>query len=400
MIPIKPHLRYHSECPYCGAALQAERFLWQGIHSCVVARCPGCAAEIIEDLGVGQALFSPYQVDLKKDRIFGDESALDWFGLPLLRSLQHPREEGIELKVERFFSAKRVVILNCIDFLYGHSLLKLLNAGVHLEAGAALVVLVPSFLRWMVPEGVAEIWVVDLPLRKALSFYPELERAIEKECERFEEIHLSLAHSHPRDFDIFRFTGVRAHDFSREPFRITFVWREDRLWWRSRFTLKVLRKAGLGRFLIARQRDKVVRFFGKLRFLLPQARFTVVGISEERNIVFPDWIEDCRLAIFDEKSERRACEIYAESRLVIGIHGSNMLLPSAHAGLTLDLMPEDRWSNFIQDLLYHERDPRLASFRYRCLPLETDLGLLSRIAFSQLSGYTHFRKQMLPGSEA
>lgn len=44
----------------------------------------------------------------------------------------------------------------------------------------------------------------------------------------------------------------------------------------------------------------------------------------------------------------------------MGVHGSNMLLPSAHARATLVLMPRKRWGNFIQDILFQEPNPRLA----------------------------------------
>jgi len=47
------------------------------------------------------------------------------------------------------------------------------------------------------------------------------------------------------------------------------------------------------------------------------------------------------------------------------VHGSNMLLPSAHAGMTIDLMPDDRWGNFAQDISYQEDDVRMGSYRYR-----------------------------------
>jgi len=37
-----------------------------------------------------------------------------------------------------------------------------------------------------------------------------------------------------------------------------------------------------------------------------------------------------------------------------------MLLPSAHAGMTVSLMPSKRWGNFAEDILFTEKDVRLA----------------------------------------
>jgi hypothetical protein len=71
-----------------------------------------------------------------------------------------------------------------------------------------------------------------------------------------------------------------------------------------------------------------------------------------------------------------------------------MLLPSAHAGMTIDLMPDNCWGNVIQDILYQEIDPRIASFRYRYVPIQTSTKTLSKIALSMLLSYPHFYQYM------
>lgn len=396
MIQIKPHIAYEKCCPHCGGNLCARRILWQGIHVCAESSCTACGSEITGDLEVGQALFTPYQIDLEKEMLFGDEGQRHWFGAPLLDSLRKPdQDQGISLEVETVSRHARVVILNCIDFLYGHALLKLLNAETHLklQPELGLVVIVPRYLRWMVPQGVAEIWTVNIPLGQAKKFFPRLDQLVHAECERFDEIYLSPAHSHPRDFDIVRFTGVARHDFGSVPYRITFIWREDRPWIERRLWVRIGRRVGLVKEgMLSRQNAKVVRLFSELRRALPQARLTVAGLGTAT--AFPDWVDDQRAARFDDETERRMCRVYGESRLVIGVHGSNMLLPSAHAGMTIDLMPDDRWPNMAQDLLYQEADSRLAAYRYRYLPLGVTLRTLAAIAGKQIQHYETFNTQM------
>jgi hypothetical protein len=80
---------------------------------------------------------------------------------------------------------------------------------------------------------------------------------------------------------------------------------------------------------------------------------------------------------------------------VIGIHGSNMLLPSAHAGMTIDLMPKDRWGNYAQDILFHETDHRLTAYKYRFVPMESSVTLVADMAAAQLKGADHFNMQMM-----
>lgn len=396
MIQIKPEVQHRSNCPYCGVALIPKKVLWQGIHICVVANCHHCHAEVIEDLKVGHALYMPYQVDLRKNALFGEDKAKCWLGMPLLKSLQNPKTDSdIEFKVEKFQDYKNVIILNCIDFLYGHALLRLLNAERHLKNNSAfgLVLLVPTFLRWMVPRGVAEVWTVNIPLSKAQNYFPRLDQSIQKESQRFVEIYVSHAHSHPKDFNITNFSGIDKHDFMREDFRITFIWREDRPWWSHNPSLRVARKLNYIKFMVYWQNYKICRLFSLLRKKIPEAKFTVTGLGTSTK--FPKWIDDKRVEHFNESLERKICKIYSESRLIIGVHGSNMLLPSAHAGMALDLMPYDRWSNFAQDVLYQECDNRLSSYRYRYLPLNISASLLAFIVSLQIKGYSYFKKQML-----
>ena len=69
-----------------------------------------------------------------------------------------------------------------------------------------------------------------------------------------------------------------------------------------------------------------------------------------------------------------------------------MLLPSGHAGMVLDLMPNSRWGNLAQDVLYQQSarflsDERMTSWRYRYLPINTSLETVSKVAKSMLIGF-------------
>jgi hypothetical protein len=394
VIQIKPTIEYQSLCPYCSEPLQPLSLLWQGIHVCSESKCVGCEANIVVDLPTGHALYWPYQADVQKKALFGDDAARSWFGDPLLASLLKPLEDPVRLEVEKFAEVKKALILNCLDSWYGHALLKLLNAESDAlnNPQASVVVIIPKALRWLVPKGVAEIWTVDLPLAKTNYFYKDLNRKIQHECERFDRIFLSTVFPHPRDFDISRFTRVPRHDFSRGTFRVTFVWREDRLWITS-YGMKGRRSSPLGDLLLRWQNAKVRLLFRQIRKQVPHAVFTVAGLGTSTQ--FPSWIHDCRLSDFSDQTEREICEIYSESRLVIGIHGSNMLLPSAHAGHAIDLIPQGHWGNFAQDVIYQESDPRLAAFRYRYLPANMGLRSLSDIAVGMIGDYPYYQRQMM-----
>ncbi|QIZ71559.1 hypothetical protein [Oxynema aestuarii] len=393
MLKIKPNIEIKATCPHCQNYLSSNGVLWQGIHVCYEATCSECNTAIVGDLPVGHADPYSFQVDLEKGILFGGDLGRKELGEPLFDSLQNPAQEAIEIKKEVFKELNKVIILNCIDCLYGHSLLKLLNAQRHLEVHPelGLIAIVPQLLRWMVPDGVAEIWTVNLPLKRSKLYFPVFDRFVREECQRFEEIYVSKAYSHPGYFDISRFTKVAKHNFESPDFRITFIWREDRLLLKQ-FSFKLLKKLGLVKWGFALQNRRIVKVFSEIKKKIPKAKFSVTGLGTSTK--FPDWIDDKRVTKFDEKTERKICEIYAESRLVIGIHGSNMLLPSAHAGMTIDLMPTDRWGNFAQDILYQEEDPRFASFRYLYLPLSVPLKELGFIAGTMVQKRQHFYSNM------
>lgn len=397
MIRIKPSIDYSPRCPHCSRELSGSEVLWQGIHVCVVAKCIDCESEIVTDLPVGHASDGGYQADLSRRALFGPKERRTWFGEPLLRSLSTPQPEVAPFRVTKRSGAKDVLLLNCLDFLYGHSLLKLLNLGRHLKSKttSTVGVIVPKCLEWMVPEDVDEIWVVDLPLSSLKKFYPDLQRKIENECRRFETVFISRALSHPWDFDISAFVGVTKHDFTSQHFRITFIWREDRLWHHSSMAHRMIARTPLSTLLLWLQRRKVISLFSRMRPELPGATFTVAGLGGSGR--FPEWIEDHRTGQYDDKTEKHHCQIYSQSRLVIGVHGSNMLLPSGLGGLTIDLMPDDRWGNYAQDILYQEPDDRIASFRYRFVPIGVGLLSLAKLALSQVRDYDYFRIHMMSG---
>jgi hypothetical protein len=394
MIQIKPVIQHTSSCPYCKNILKpTDKIVWQGIHICTHSKCIRCGVHFIEDLRVGHSVTYPYQVDLEKKTVFGEEVAKEWLGKPLLSSLQCPHDEKIEISKEVFKLCRSVIFLNCIDHLYGHCLLKLLNAQRHLEQHSdyGLVIIVPKFLRWMVPEGVAEVWTVDILLKHSQYYYTKLDEFITKELSRFDKIYVSRAYSHPSNFNIEKFTKVSRHSCNEEKFYITFIWREDRLWFNFILT-RIMKIVNIMKIALIFQNLKVRKLFRKIYSAGPQAKFAVVGLGKRTS--FPKWIEDFRVDKFEENTEREACQIYSKSLLVIGIHGSNMLLPSGHAGMTIDLMPTRRWPNFGQDILYQESDPRLASFRYRYLPLQTSITDIAKIASDMILGFSRFRSIM------
>jgi hypothetical protein len=379
--------------------------IWQGLHICEKLICTSCKEIRINSLAVNQSGIEPYTFypssGLIKDRL-GNIVADNWFSKKL-KSLANPVIRNIDIKIEIIRKCDEVLILNTLDYIYGHSLLYLLNLQRILksEKGLGIIVIVQPMLRWLIPvEDVAEIWTVNLGFRDFNNFYPDLSAKINSELKRFKTIYLSKGHVIPtnKNIDIYSFTGIRPYNYSDEPASrgITFIWREDpdRLWIRNIYLLKGFKKAGLGSLLIPFQYLRVIWLFRFLRRKFG-TKFTYSVAGFGRTGRFPSFIKDQRIEKFTEKDEKRLCQIYSDSTLVIGVHGSSMLLPSAHAGMTVSLMPSKRWGNFAEDILFVENDVRLASFQRRIVPLNLSIFDIRDIIADMVTGRNPFIQKFL-----
>lgn len=402
------------ECPHCRARLFVKGWHVPGMRNLADLLCERCGREFYGDLAAGQALYTPMLLE-KATGAVHDAHGVEWFAGWLRDSYARRAYEPVSFDVrERRAVTRPVVLLNCLDTLYGHSLLKLLNAQYYLDrrADVDLVVLVPSLLAWMVPDGVAQVWSVGLPLRRGTEWNEWLAREIRRRVEAFGEASLSHALSHPRpdEFDIERFTRVKPFPLGEWDARlarptVTFIWRDDRPWYALTYlsdeTVPTWRER-LGRFITARPRPRarqselVSELAESLRREMPALDFAVAGLAEGVGpAALPEWVKDLRRPALDEDAERGWCERYAASHLVVGVHGSNMLLPSAHAGGVVELIGPGRWGNFTQDILFREADDcRETLFRYRFVDELTPPPVLARLLSLTLKGRASFRRLM------
>jgi hypothetical protein len=397
VIRLHPGVEYETACPSCGALVAASDWLLPGMRALGEFRCGSCDTRFLADLPTGHGLTMPATLDLATGRATSSIPET-WFADWLQASRRTPSAVRRELHVEARRPVRRGLILDCLDVLYGHALLKLLTSERLLaeHPGLDLVVLVPAFLRWLVLPETAEVWTVDLPLREGAEWNDALAADVRARVETMNEAYLAAAlpHPHPTDVDIERFTQVRPFDTDRwtellaAP-QVAIAWRDDRTW-----TPPLPRGERIRRRLPRDTRARFLRFAESLRGRVPEVRVAVAGPGEPGG--FPDWIDDRRATRPDAQTERAWCELYAASHVAIGVHGSNMLLPSAHAGSVVDLMPADRWGNALQDLLVPPGDVRETIFRTRLLPLEARPASVAGIVASLLRDHGAMMANMAP----
>ena len=125
---------------------------------------------------------------------------------------------------------------------------------------------------------------------------------------------------------------------------------------------------------------------------LPGLDVAVAGLGEPEGL--PTWVTDLRVPRSSADVDRRWLQRYAESHLVIGVHGSSMLLPTAHAGAALEIIGADRAGNFMQDVIFNGDDARDLFFRYRFVPPETSPEALAELSAFVLSRYLDYAALM------
>jgi len=362
MIKIHPEIEFSAVCPKEGATLHVKGLAVPGMYSLAEASCPVCRSEYYVDLPVGHAV--RLQAVLDKDT--GDicnqpESVALWYSSILEDGYSNQSGLDVIPKVTRFFDAKSIVVVNCLDFIYGHSLLKLLNVQRHLYRSPELgcCVLIQPNLAHLVPEGVAEIWEFPLSFKDGWKWHPTLQRWFGEYISGREECFLSRAYSHPSPglYDLRRFVrdlpDVSGRTEGQSPV-VMFSYREDRLWGRT----------------IADQEKNLQRLYDRLAGVFPEMLFVLTGFGRQNVITGADErLVDLRAEGFDADTDRLWLSWMAASDCVVGVHGSNMLLPSGLARAVVELVPRSRFGNSVQDFLFQAgmddlRDPLL---NYRML---------------------------------
>ena len=406
MLALYPDFEFDAKCPRCCSTLRARRWLVPGMRNLAQAQCTTCDGMFYVDLPAGQASLTPVIMDARSGEAFSSAGA-GWFAQWLSDSYARRRKTPPAVREELFRTLRRPILLNCLDTLYGHELMKLMNAQYYLDSCVEkdLVVLIHANFRWLVPNGVAAIWTLQEPLSKGTDWNDGLAEFVRSRLTACEEAWLARAVNlpHADDFDIERFTGVKP--FPRGDFfawvaamqspKVVFVCRDDRGWFGGTAIAEFFGRVARGlsrrgiplRGLVRLLQHRAIAAFGSLlRREYPGLEMTVIGVGQPGGL--HGWIKDLRSIQPTDENEVETCRCCAEAHLVIGVHGSNMLIPTAHAGAVIDLMPRDRWDNIGQDIVLPMGEAREQALRAVFLPTNTTAGLLAHITSSTLR-YAH-----------
>lgn len=362
MLPISTH-NFPSICPSCqheNETYTTVKFL--GIHIVADFICEKCSCLYCQDLPVGHALYYPIQKDITNNKVV-DPYNIDFFTSTFTNALNQPDEGSISFNRIVKKNKDDVIIVNCLDYLYGHVLLKLFNVSFYKEQNSdkGIVVIVPASFTWLVPDYVSEIWEVKEKLSRFKTVLSALNQSIQPFLSNYNKVYLGATYPHPytEKIQIEEYVKTPPFDLGRyselKP-TFTFIYRTDRLWFGSKiehFIFLALRKLNgikYVNFLFPGLQNLRIEILAKhIRREIPDANFLVVGLG--RKGIFSRHIQDLRKDQLSTDDEKSWASCYAKSHVVIGIHGSNMLLPSALSAGVVELLPFDRTGNLTQDIV-------------------------------------------------
>ena len=368
-------------CPLGHGALSAHAIHVAGWRTLLRGSCPQCGHTFVQDLPAGHGLVYPCSLDLDTGDVYATPPT-EWFSAPLRGYYERPDADPVEVTVRGGAPRDRpAVLLNCLDVVYGHALLKLLNAGRHRDEHT--IALVPAALAGLVPAHVDEAWELGAGFGRLGSWLLDLDSWVAGRLAEFTAgVRLSPAFPHPHPSTY----AVAEHLGDVEPRRngspsIVLALRDDRRW-------------GAGTRAQARN---VARFAARVARTYPDAGFTAVGLGGAGRM--PSIVEDLRAQTADPERERRWLAAMAGADLAIGVHGSNLLLPSGLAGATIELVPRERYANYLQATLVSEDDPLTALMTHRALYGDRELGdvdgdTAGAVAANLLAELPRFRRVM------
>lgn len=349
------------KCHCCdGESVILKEFIFQGIHILAKYNCSACASSFFHTLPIGHDLLFPTSFDEAGKRVKAEIQS-EWLVRPLLDSIFNEKKINITIEKEVFRQAREAIVLNCIDNCFGHSFMKLWNIEILKSRypDRSVIVFVPKRMRWLLPDDVDEVWSFDASFPELEKFIVNLDEEVKKNLlPRFSHVFVSKAFTYLGLDKINLKAFLKTERFNLDKFndappRITFVLREDRFWHRypmEFFLFKLFVKLKLDKkIFIWRQNFLVNRAARKIKAKLASAEFYATGLNRTGRL--SSMISDLRVQTPSAQKERQWCDLYSKSHVVVGVHGSNMLIPTALAGGFIEILPRYKIRHIAEDTL-------------------------------------------------
>ncbi len=365
MIDLVPAQNITVTCQMCKSdTITIKKILFHGVHTLVDCLCQNCGFDFYQTLPIGHDLTFPIQFSPDGKKSFYHPKAKAWLAQPLITSVAKELGVKAEISLHVNKTTSDVIVVNILDNCFGHVFTKVWNAYTLIKSHPnwGIVVICPAQCAWMLPVDIAESWIVHLPLNKLNQKIEGLDEFVKLQFKRFNKITLSHTYTHldhhryinleevlktPR-FDLTKFSESDPH--------ITFIWREDRFWHNSHLmdllfmgSVKFKIQSVFKPIFVYRQLYLITKSARIIAKQFPKAIISIAGLGKTGT--FNQQIFDCRVKEITPEIEIQWNMLFSKSHLVIGVHGSNMLIPSGLSAGFINLVPRYKIDHVTEDTI-------------------------------------------------
>ncbi|HEV3271298.1 MAG TPA: hypothetical protein VGZ93_03870 [Candidatus Methylacidiphilales bacterium] len=412
-IPLSPRLDYTITCPNDNVSFPAEDWAIAGTMTMATGTCPQCKTTWWTDLPYGLGFMAPTYINVQTGQVIRPHAS-EWYAKRIGQGWLHRGDYKCELKVETRRKPRNPCLVNCLYPIYGEAVDGILRSNQLRDSGMDLILLIPSNLRWLVPDSIAEVWEVQIDANykydELAVWNNELDRKVKTLVGQLPECWVPQIHQPQYLLEDELKAALQIAPFPREKWyeelraapRVTFMWRTQRLYPTGAEVPPLITKlaqrkipilsalAGalerrLNKKNLERQRDAVVAVAEGLRRYLPDLDFAVTGFG--RDVSFPAPISDLREERFSIAANQNIIRRTARSHVLIGVHGSSIVPASGFSGAVVELMPDEKLPAILTTLLVNITDAFEALYLYRCIPVTTSSATVVQIVLGILANY-------------
>ncbi|MEQ8243315.1 hypothetical protein [Fulvivirga sp.] len=351
-----------------------EKLSFHGVYTFVTSE------NSIEPLPYGHTLNSTLKFNLTRE-VRSIDKNLSWLTPRLQKHLKKEPTKKVQISVLNKSSLPEALIINCLDYCYGHSLDKVFNTQRYfnqLDKLAPIVIIHESMVH-LINKLKCEVWVVHNEFSDLDGYLNGFDEFVKNESARFKKVFWSKL---PMEIDYS--TLLLKNFIQTEPFpfeslfksniTITLILREDRfmfLNWFNLFVYLVSRKLRVNTlfksYFIFIQNSGVNRLVKKLLKFSPDIKVQAIGLGKSGTL--SRGIIDLRQDYEQYKdNEPERISHLSKTDLVIGIHGSHMIIPSAIAGSFINLTPSFKIESYTQDFIPRYKSGQLQAYLGRFIP--------------------------------
>lgn len=341
--------KFNEVCPYCRDILEINKYIFYGWRNLYDCSCNKCKSNFLIDMPIFSGIPYPSVYDKDKNEIVNDVD--QWWGKPLEKILSRTLKDNVISDIKNNKNNNKVIIFNLLDFVFGHSFMRLERLTYYIDnqdfKEYDLLVLIPFQLRYLIKNFEKKLSIIEIKLSfpQYRYFYTSINEQVNNIIEKYNSVYCEMLKYPQQEFLKLEILNLPINKWVEDIKKVVIVYRKDR-------TIGVTNRAQY-------------KFYKKLIYLMKKIDIEIFIIGDKDKYSFKE-IHDLRIIKFDKNTD----ELWNETcsgAITIGVHGSNMLIPSLCSAYNIEFVTYDKLYNFGQATAFLEtlnQQETIQKYRY------------------------------------